>query len=145
MAILGQPINPYQKWDFVVEIENVPVGGFHEATGLEIDQKIAITREGGNPGISSIAYTTHDIKPVTLSRGASLNTSLFDWWKNIANGAQDLRAICIVQQRGGIAIKRTNYALCALTNYKDDGNDRGKEEENVIESVTFQPTKVERI
>lgn len=139
-TFVGTPVTYYQKWDFVVEVEGLAVGGFSEATGLEIDQKIAIYREGGNPGISAMSYTTHDIKPVTLSRGGSDNTELYDWWENIRSGAQDLRSVSIVQQKGGIAFKRTNYTLCAMTNYKTDGNDRSKEEENVIESITFQPT-----
>jgi phage tail-like protein len=143
--IVGQPVNYYQKWDFVVEIDGTPAAGFTEATGLEIDQKIAIQREGGVPGIADIAYTSYDVKPITLSRGGSNETSLYDWWESIRSGVQDKRNVSVVQQKGGVAVRRTNYTLCALTSYKDDGNDRSKEEENVIESITLQPTEVKRV
>lgn len=144
--VVGQPVDFYQKWDFVVEIDGTPAAGFSEATGLEIEQKIAIQRVGGNSGIEDISYTTHDIKPVTLSRGGSNETSLYDWWESIrAGNAHDLRNISVVQQKGGVPRVRKNYKLCALTNYKDDGNDRGKEEDNVIESITFMPTDVKRV
>ena len=35
MAVVGQPVTYYQAWDFVVEIEQIPIAGFTKATGLE--------------------------------------------------------------------------------------------------------------
>lgn len=139
-AFVGQPVNYYQKWDFVVEVEGVAVGGFNEATGFEVEHKVAPTREGGVKGLSALSYTTLEVKPVTLKRGASNNRELYLWNESITAGNQDLRNVSVVSQKGGLPVKRANYTLCALTTYKDDGHKRDAEEENVMEEITFMPT-----
>jgi phage tail-like protein len=143
--IVGQPVKYYQAWDFVVEVENIPIGGFNACDGLEREIKTATQMEGGIISPVDISTTTVTFKPITLKRGGSNNRDLYEWSLAPEKGIQDKRNVSIVQQFGGVPVVRWNCEQAVLTSYKGPSFDRSKEEENIIEEVVIQPLRWTRV
>lgn len=145
MGQVGQPVTYYQKWDFVVEIAGVAVGGFTSCKGLEKEHKVAEQMEGGAISVVAHATTTVAYPDITLERGGSDNNELYLWSENQEQGIQDLRDVSIVQQRGGIPVVRYNCESCVLKKYTAPEFDRKAEEENVVESIVIKPLRWKKI
>ena len=80
--------NPYSAFNFIVEIDNSPVAAFQEVSGLDSENTPMEYREGGDamntvrklPGIEK--YPNH-----TLKRGITGNLALWEWRKQVRDGA----------------------------------------------------------
>ncbi len=80
--------DPYANFNFLVEIDGIARAGFAEVSGLSIDVDVIEYREGGDnagtvrklPGL--IRYTS-----ITLKRGFTQDTSLWNWFKTVLDGA----------------------------------------------------------
>lgn len=89
--------DPHGRFNFLVEIEGVPRAGFSEVEGLTGEIEPIEYREGADrrnsprllPGLTRYAR-------VVLRRGFGGDTSLFEWWKAVRDGAPDRRAVSIV-------------------------------------------------
>jgi len=87
--------DPYKSFKFRVEVDGMASAGFSECTGLESEVACIEYREGGDhitrklPGL----YNAGDI---TLKRGVTKSTELWDWHKNIMNGVSDRRSGSII-------------------------------------------------
>jgi phage tail-like protein len=79
--------NPYSAFNFVVEIDGAQVAAFQEASGLDSENTPIEYREGGDatnsvrklPGIEKYMN-------VTLKRGITGGTVLWDWRKLVRDG-----------------------------------------------------------
>jgi phage tail-like protein len=83
---MAQGRDPYVNFNFLVEIDGITAAGFQEASGLDSSIEVIEYREGGNnitvrkyPG--QVKYSN-----VTLKRGLTDNTELYDWHKQWADG-----------------------------------------------------------
>lgn len=92
----GDRNDPYRAFNYVVDIENSPVAGFSEVSGLSAEGDSVPYREGNYaensvlqlPGLRK--YTN-----VTLKRGYTQSNALWAWYAAIAAGERDWRAVTI--------------------------------------------------
>lgn len=139
--VIGQPVTFQQAWDFIVEIEGVPSGGFTDVDGLDKEHKTIEQFEGGKRTVVSVDNSVTIYPEIVCKRGGSNNFDLYDWSENIEAGNTDKRSISIVDQRGGItAIKRYNIPEATLTHYKGGARSSGDQEKNVVEEISFKHT-----
>jgi phage tail-like protein len=96
MATAIRP-DPFRNCNFRVEIDGVLVGAFRECSGLAADGNAVQYRDGTDPQRSVRQLVgLQSYSNITLKRGYTLNTELWDWYKNIVNGIPDRRHGTIV-------------------------------------------------
>ncbi len=89
--------DPFRAFNFVVEIDGVPVGAFAEVSGLESETEVVEYRTGDSkvtstlklPGLTKYAN-------VVLKRGLTRDLSLWQWRKTVVDGQTDRRDGTIV-------------------------------------------------
>lgn len=97
MAETGKRDDPYQQFNFLVEIDGVARGGFTEVSGLTTDTDAIDYREGADltlnvrklPGLRK--YTN-----IVLKRGYTKDKALWEWRKKIINGQTERRSADII-------------------------------------------------
>ncbi len=142
---VGQPLRYQQKWAFTVEVEGVVVAGFTKAGPLKQVQSVAEQHEGGSPTVVDVTPTKYKTEKVTLERGASNNSELWDWWANQKRGLQDKRNVSVVGQHpDGTAATRYNLKLCVILEFEAGDFDGKNETENVVEKLVIQPLDLDR-
>jgi phage tail-like protein len=91
-----RPPDPYKVFRFVVEINNIRVGGFSEITGLEVRTEVDEYREGGlNDYVHKIAKETR-YPNLTLKRGITDKTNLWDWHQRVVLGDVERKQVSVV-------------------------------------------------
>ena len=96
MAILRD--DPYGAFNFLVEIDGVTSAGFSEVSGLSTEIAV-IEYRNGNDKVSSVRKLPglHKAGNVTLKRGVTGDTVLFEWLRTSAQGSGDsARNIAII-------------------------------------------------
>src|SRR5690242_20509529 len=82
----GLRVDPYQSFNFVVEIEGLLAGGFSSVTGLAIEVESYEYREGGqNDFVHRFAGPTRH-PPLMLKHGLSPIDGLWGWHQDVAAG-----------------------------------------------------------
>jgi len=82
----GLRLDPFQSFNFWVEIEGILVGGFSECTGLQVEAEVETYAEGG------LNEYTHQFRgrakyaPLVLKRGLTLNEHLWRWHQDVIEG-----------------------------------------------------------
>jgi phage tail-like protein len=97
MPETGKRDDPYQQFNFLVEIDGVARGGFTEVSGLTTDTDAIDYREGADltlnvrklPGLRK--YTN-----IVLKRGYTKDKALWEWRKKIINGQTERRSADII-------------------------------------------------
>jgi len=85
-------LDPFRNFNFRLEIDNLPVAAFSEVGGLTSDGDVVDYRTGVD--IPLTARKLAGLRrngPVTLKRGVVKDSSLWDWYRNIATGTADRR------------------------------------------------------
>ncbi len=92
----NDPFDPFGSFNFVVELDGVTSAGFSECTGLDSESDVIDYREGNEditvrklPGLKKHAN-------VTLKRGFSTNSELFDWRKTVMDGVIERKNVSII-------------------------------------------------
>lgn len=88
--------DPFGSFNFTVEIDGITSAAFSECTGLDTETDVIEYREGSEditvrklPGLKKHAN-------VTLKRGFSTNSELFDWRKTVMDGVIERKNVSIV-------------------------------------------------
>jgi phage tail-like protein len=82
----GLRVDPYQSFNFVVEIEGLLAGGFSSVTGLAIEVESYEYREGGqNEFVHRFAGPTRH-PPLMLKHGLSPIDGLWGWHQDVVAG-----------------------------------------------------------
>jgi phage tail-like protein len=89
----ARPLQPYQTFNFAVEIEGLLVGGFSEVSGLESEVEIEEYREGGVNGFVHKLPGRTSYPNLVLSHGLTSVSTLWNWYYNTTLGA--------IQRRNG--------------------------------------------
>lgn len=90
--------DPYGIFNFIVEINSTQVGGFSEVAGLEAHSEIEEYREGGiNHYVHKLVKETK-YSNLTLKRGVTDATELWDWYREVIEGRIERKDITIVLQ-----------------------------------------------
>ena len=89
--------NPYGAYNFLVEIDSVVSAGFSEVEGLGMEIAYADYRTGNEP-VNNVRKLPglRKFSDVTLKRGITGVSDLFDWLKGAAAGAVAPRNIAII-------------------------------------------------
>ena len=83
---LGARDDPYQAFNFLVEIDGILAGGFSECSGLQVETEIADYREGGrNDYVHRFAGPTK-YPPLTLKHGLTQIDGLWAWHQDVVQG-----------------------------------------------------------
>ena len=85
MAV-GDRNDPYAQFNFVVEIDGVEVAGFTEVGGLAAESDVIEYREGNEQATVRKLPGLRKYSNVTLKRGYTQSTALWDWRKTSEDG-----------------------------------------------------------
>lgn len=97
MSPTGKRDDPYQHFNFLVEIDGVARAGFTEVTGLTHDTDPIDYREGADPDLHVRKLTgLRKFTNIVLKRGYTKDKSLWDWRKKILNGQVERRSADII-------------------------------------------------
>lgn len=81
--LLGVRADPYQGFNFLVEVEGLLAGGFSECTGLQVETEVFDYREGGrNDYVHRFAGPTK-YPPLILKHGVTLIDGLWGWHQEL--------------------------------------------------------------
>jgi len=95
----GERVDPYRGFNFRVEIDNVQVAGFREASGLSFTTDSVDYREGNDTPLHVRKLTgLRKYGNISLKRGITQNKELWEWYRNVVNGTEDRRKGAIVLQ-----------------------------------------------
>ena len=86
MAV-GDRVDPYLSFHFLVEIEGLVIGGFNEVTGLTVEVEIEEYREGGlNAYVHKLAGPARYPNNLVLKHGLTDSDTLWNWHQGVASG-----------------------------------------------------------
>jgi phage tail-like protein len=86
MAV-GDRVDPYLSFHFLVEIEGLVIGGFNEVTGLTVEVEIEEYREGGlNAYVHKLAGPARYPNNLVLKRGLTDSDALWNWHQDVVRG-----------------------------------------------------------
>lgn len=136
MAETGKRDDPYQQFNFLVEIDGVARAGFTECSGLTTDTDPIDYREGADlvlnvRKISGLRKYTN----IVLKRGYTQDKSLWEWRKKIINGQTERRQADIVlldEERNEVLRWRVREAW--LSKY-DSGPFNAKTNDVLLETI----------
>ena len=84
--LLGIRADPYQVFNFLVEIEGILAGGFSECSGLQVETEFLDYREGGlNEYVHRFAGPTR-YPPLMLKHGLTQIDGLWAWHQDVIQG-----------------------------------------------------------
>lgn len=93
---LGDRVDPYLGYNFLVEIQGLIVGGFSEVSGLQAETEIEEIKEGGvNDHIHKVPRMTKH-QNVVLKRGLTDSDILWYWHQDVINGKVERKSVFIV-------------------------------------------------
>jgi phage tail-like protein len=137
---MADPIDPYSNYNFLIVITGITSAAFQQCTGLDSSIEVIDYREGGDkyfpnrklPGKATFGN-------ITLKRGFTDNTELYDWHQKCLKGEVpfDRRTITIqLQDRAG-NLKKTWVVTRAWPAKWTGPNFNAEAHEVAIESLEF--------
>ena len=93
---MADRLDPYGGYNFAVELDGVTRAGFRECSGLDSSQNAGTYREGTdkNLGMRKIPGL-NTYSDITLSRGITNDSKLWDWREKAMKGAVERHDISI--------------------------------------------------
>jgi len=98
----GQRVDPYNQYNFLVELDGITRAGFKECTGLETIQEVIEYREGGDRlAIKQLPGLIH-YSNIILKRGMTTDKELWTWRKSAQDGKEIRKtgSIILLDQTG---------------------------------------------
>jgi phage tail-like protein len=97
MAETGKRDDPYQQFNFLVEIDGISRAGFMECTGTTTDTDPIDYREGSDIAMSVRKLSgLRKYTNIVLKRGYTQDKSLWEWRKKTINGLVERRSADII-------------------------------------------------
>ena len=88
--------DPYGGFNFLVEIDRVTVAGFAAVSGLDSETEVIEYREGNQDTAVRKLPGPKKFTNITLKRGYTGGTELWEWRKTVVDGRADRRPGSIV-------------------------------------------------
>lgn len=118
MAV-GDRNDPFRAYNYRIEIDGLTVAGFSEASGLTNDIDMVEYREGTDPMYPRKLSGLRKFSNITLSRGYTDSTELYDWYQAALNGPLDRRdGAVILQNESRDDVVRWNFDAGWVTKYE---------------------------
>jgi len=89
--LLGVRADPYQVFNFLVEIEGTLTGGFSECTGLVVETETETYKEGGVNGFTHTFVSRTKSPNLSLKHGLTLVDGLWLWHQDVVQGKVERR------------------------------------------------------
>jgi phage tail-like protein len=96
MAAVGERVDPFPAFNFLIDIDNTPVAGFTEVGGLTAESDVVEYREGDDPATPGKLPGLRKYGNITLKRGETDSLVLYEWRKTTEDGATERRDGSIV-------------------------------------------------
>lgn len=141
----GQRVDPYNNFNFLVEIDGITRAAFHQVSGFDSTIDVIEHREGGeNTTMRKLPGQTK-YSNIVLKWGITDDLELYAWHRQAIDGNVERRNGSIVGlDRQGNEIVRWNFFNAWPTKY--DGPDYSAEGNDIaIESLELAHEKVERV
>jgi len=112
MAATDKRIDPFRGFNFLLEIDGLPVAAFSEVSGLTADGDATDYREGTDrvnlvrklPGLRKVV-------PIVAMRGYTQNDTLWNWYDKILRGVDDRRnGSVVLRNEAHQAVMRWNFS-----------------------------------
>ncbi len=114
----GDRNDPFFSYNFLVEVDGLNVAAFQEVGGLDSTVEVVEYRQGGENLTTRKLMGRTSFSNITLKRGVTNNTDLYEWHRNIAQGTADRRdGSVILLGRDGEELKRWNFRSAWPTKY----------------------------
>ncbi len=84
--LTGLRLDPYQAFNFLVEIEGILAGGFSECSGLNVETEVQEYREGGLNGYVHAFAGPTKYTPLVLKHGLTQIDGLWGWHQDVVQG-----------------------------------------------------------
>jgi len=88
--VAGRP-DPYNKFNFVVEIDGIAAAGFMSVEGIETLTDVINYREGNEVAQIRKLPGLHKFTNITLKRGVTNNRDMWEWRKTVLDGTTQRR------------------------------------------------------
>ncbi len=121
MAAQGESRRYDEMSLFVLEIDNIEVAFFETCSEYEEESGLVEQREGGNKNVAEKIDGIRTLTPITLVRGATSDTSLYDWYQDVKNNgsrASERNASIVQLSPDGTAKSRINLKRAWPGRYK---------------------------
>lgn len=82
----GTRVDPYQGFNFLVEIDGITQAGFQEVSGLDSSSEPVDYREGNDPNHVRKLSAFSKFSPISLKRGITDTDELWKWRKTVMDG-----------------------------------------------------------
>ncbi|PYS90796.1 MAG: phage tail protein [Acidobacteria bacterium] len=141
----GQRVDPYNNFNFLVEIDGITRAAFHEVSGFDSTIDVVEHREGGeNTTMRKLPGQTK-YSNIVLKWGITDDLELYTWHRQAVLGNLQRRNGSIVGlDRQGNEIVRWNFFNAWPSKY--DGPDYNAEGNDIaIETLELAHEKVERV
>lgn len=96
MPATGSRNDPYAAFNFIVEIENVTVAGFHEISGLTTETDAIDYRNGDEENIVRKLPGLKKVTPIAMKRGYTDSIELWEWRKKVLDGKTERQSGSVV-------------------------------------------------
>ncbi len=94
---MADRLDPYNGYNFSVELDGITRAGFRECSGLENSQNAGEYREGTDKNLAVRklpGLVTHS--DITLSRGVTSDSKLWEWREKVMTGNVERHDISII-------------------------------------------------
>ncbi|HLG13136.1 MAG TPA: phage tail protein [Blastocatellia bacterium] len=100
--LLGVRADPYQVFNFFIEIEGVLAGGFSECSGLQVETEVHEYAEGGQNDYVHRFRGRTKYPPLVLKHGLTLIDGLWRWHQDVIKGDFERKngTIYLMNRRG---------------------------------------------
>lgn len=146
MPKTGGRDDPYQHYNFRLEIDGTNSAGFMECSGMTSDTDVVDYREGYDPGLHTRKLPgLRKHTNIVLKRGYTDNMDLWQWRKNIINGIVDRRSVDIIlqnEEHKDVLRWRVSEAWIAKW---DSGSFNAKSNDVAIETVELVHEGIEMV
>ena len=136
--------DPYLNFNFLVQIDGDTVAGFREADLPEARIEVAAYREG-NERSNTVRRLPGRVEygPLVLRRGFAGDRTLFQWWRDVADGNLDRRNVVIIlRDQSGRDVARWAFRDALPTKYSGLSF-RAQGNEVAIESIELAVESME--
>jgi len=136
--------DPYLNFNFLVQIDGDTVAGFREADLPDARIEVAAYREGNErPNTVRRLPGRVEYGPLVLRRGFAGDRTLFQWWRDVADGNLDRRNVVIIlRDQSGRDVARWAFRDALPTKYSGPSF-RAQGNEVAIESIELAVESME--
>lgn len=143
---VGNRVDPYSVFNFKVEIDGITRAGFQECSGLDTSNAVGTYREGTDPLSSRKLPGLPSTSPITLKRGITDDTELWEWRKTVMQGNVERKNISIViyDDSGVTEAVRWNLRNCWPSKWDGPGLN-AQSSDVAVESLEIAHEGIDRV